>query len=143
MRHVFVYGTLRAGEINDIGRAAARHGITAPRLIGQGALPGRLYDFGEYPGMVPAGMTSTDGAAWVHGDIYAIDEALVPVLDAIEEILPDDDGLFRVRFTQLELAGERYECLYYPVTEPAVAGRPRIASGDWVRYRIERIERRD
>jgi len=42
MPRVFVYGTLRAGEVNDLNRAAARHGIAAPMLIGTGVLAGRL-----------------------------------------------------------------------------------------------------
>lgn len=92
MRHVFVYGTLRAGEINDIDRAAARHGIGAPQLLGLGTLRGRLYDFGDYPGMVPGA-----GEGCVHGDVYAIDERLVPVLDEIEEVYPGVEGLFLSR----------------------------------------------
>jgi gamma-glutamylcyclotransferase (GGCT)/AIG2-like uncharacterized protein YtfP len=134
MRHVFVYGTLRAGEINDIGRAAARHGIAPPQLVGPGVLKGRLYDFGAYPGMVVA-----DGDDVVQGDIYAIDEQLVPVLDEIEEVYPGVEGLFVARQTHVELAGQRYDCLYYPVDEQSVADRPRIASGDWVGYRLARI----
>ena len=31
MRYVFVYGTLRNGEVNDIGHAAARHGLLRRR----------------------------------------------------------------------------------------------------------------
>ena len=52
MQHVFVYGTLRAGEANDISVAAARNGIAAPTLVGTASLRGRLFDFGSYPGMV-------------------------------------------------------------------------------------------
>ena len=33
MQTVFVYGTLRAGEVNDIRHAAARHEIAAPNLL--------------------------------------------------------------------------------------------------------------
>ena len=82
MRHVFVYGTLRAGEVNDIGRAAEKHGIAAPTLVGAAALPGELYDFGTYPGMIAA----LDGRALVWGDVYEVDERLVPVLDEIERV---------------------------------------------------------
>src|SRR5213595_74777 len=49
---VFVYGTLRAGEVNDLNAAARKHGIAAPRLIGGATVAGRLYDFGTYPGLV-------------------------------------------------------------------------------------------
>lgn len=74
MRHVFVYGTLRAGEANDIGHAAARHGIPAPTLLGAVALPGELYDFGTYPGMV----AGAAGQSLVWGDVYAVDDCCCP-----------------------------------------------------------------
>ena len=65
MRYVFVYGTLRAGEANDIDHVAARHGIAAPTLLGAAALPGELYDFGTYPGMIAgaAGQRRDDRSA--------------------------------------------------------------------------------
>lgn len=110
MRHVFCYGTLRAGEINDIGRAAATHGIAAPVLVGAGAVAGRLYDFGNYPGMV-----ADSGRDLVWGDVYAIDARLVPVLDEIEEVYPGVEGLFVRQQASVELGGHRYDCLYYPV----------------------------
>lgn len=132
MRYVFCYGTLRAGEINDIGRAAATHGIAAPRLVGAVAVAvaGRLYDFGNYPGMVAGG-----GRDLVWGDVYAIDERLVPVLDEIEEVYPGVEGLFVRQRASVELGGRRYDCLYYPVGAHAIADKPRIESGDWVQYR--------
>jgi gamma-glutamylcyclotransferase (GGCT)/AIG2-like uncharacterized protein YtfP len=134
MRYVFVYGTLRAGEVNDIDRAAERHGVAAPQLLGAAALAGRLYDFGRFPGMVAA----EDGLDLVWGDVYAIDERLVPVLDDIEHVYPGDDGLFEAREASVQLGDQRYDCLFYPVAEHAVAGKPRIASGDWVQYQRER-----
>lgn len=32
MQYVFVYGTLRAGEANDINRAAERHDLATPGI---------------------------------------------------------------------------------------------------------------
>ncbi|TKC82659.1 gamma-glutamylcyclotransferase [Trinickia terrae] len=133
MQYVFVYGTLRAGEINDIGRAAARHGIAEPRFIGAAAVSGQLYDFGNYPGLVPY-----EVAASVRGDVYQIDSALVPVLDEIEEVYPGVEGLFRARQAMVAVDGREYACLFYPVAPGAAAGRLRIESGDWVEYRIAR-----
>jgi len=137
MQHVFVYGTLRVGESNDIRRAAERHGIAAPVLIGSGQVNGRLYDFDAYPGLV------LDPAAGpVQGDIYRIDERLVPVLDEIEEIVPGVDGLFRsVRLPvsiQIDGRALAIDCLVYPVSGDAVEGLPRIDGGDWVIYRRAR-----
>ncbi|RQS73925.1 gamma-glutamylcyclotransferase [Burkholderia sp. Bp8963] len=134
MRYVFVYGTLRAGEANDIGNAAVRHGIAAPTLVGAAALPGELYDFGSYPGMVAA----ADGKTLVWGDVYEVDERLVPVLDEIERVYPGVDSLFKPETVTLELGGRQYACLYYPVAAHAVSDKLRIASGDWVQHRRER-----
>lgn len=69
--HVFAYGTLRAGEANDLRVAASRRGIAEPKLIGHATLHGRLYDFGAYPGLVP----DPTGTA-VRGDVYRIDPGL-------------------------------------------------------------------
>ncbi len=133
MRYVFIYGTLRAGEINDIGQAAARHAIAAPRFIGRAAVAGRLYDFGEYPGLVP-----DEEAGLVRGDVYEIEDALVPVLDDIEGVHPGVDSLFKSRAITVAVAGRPVACFFYPVDDASVQGRTRIEAGDWVSYRLAR-----
>ena len=52
MQHVFVYGTLRAGESNDIASRQSVMGSPRRVLIGSGHINGRLYDFDAYPGLV-------------------------------------------------------------------------------------------
>jgi gamma-glutamylcyclotransferase (GGCT)/AIG2-like uncharacterized protein YtfP len=137
MQHVFVYGTLRAGEINDINRAAERHGIAAPERIGAAFVNGLLFDFGNYPGLV-----LDDAGARILGDVYRIDDALVPVLDEIEDVYPGVEGLFRSHrlHVEVDLLDERQhvDCLIYPVSAAAVRGLPRIESGDWVTHRATR-----
>ncbi|PLZ02112.1 gamma-glutamylcyclotransferase [Burkholderia sp. WAC0059] len=133
MRYVFVYGTLRAGEINDIGVAAARAGIAAPKRVGQAAVAGRLFDFGAYPGLVVG-----EGNARVVGDVYGIENALVAVLDEIEEVYPGVEGLFLAREIVVEIDGRGVPCLFYPVARESVAGLPEIPGGDWVAYRRAR-----
>jgi gamma-glutamylcyclotransferase (GGCT)/AIG2-like uncharacterized protein YtfP len=130
MQNVFVYGTLRAGEINDIGAAAARNDIASPTLVGSATLRGRLFDFGAYPGLVP-------DAAGVHvrGDVYAIDDELVAVLDEIEQVYPGIEGLFMPREVTVDVEGTPVTCRYYPVQRDAVKGLPEIRSGDWVEHR--------
>jgi gamma-glutamylcyclotransferase (GGCT)/AIG2-like uncharacterized protein YtfP len=139
MQHVFVYGTLRAGESNDIHRAAERHCIADPVLIGAGHINGRLYDFGAYPGVV---LDPAEGQ--VHGDVYRIEDVLVPVLDEIEEVVPGVSGLFRGEqwHVAVDLDGTTHaiDCLIYPVSDAAVAGLPRIDNGDWVAYRHARLQ---
>jgi gamma-glutamylcyclotransferase (GGCT)/AIG2-like uncharacterized protein YtfP len=133
MQYVFVYGTLRAGEANDIERVAAQHGIDAPRFVGAAVVRGRLYDFGSYPGLVP-----DDAASFVRGDVYQINTALVPVLDEIEEVYPGVEGLFRAKWMGVGIDGREVTCLFYPVAPGAVASRPQIESGDWIEYRLAR-----
>ncbi len=133
MPRVFVYGTLRAGEVNDLNRAAERHGIAAPTLQGIGTIPGRLYDFGTYPGLV---LDATAGP--VVGDIYEIPDALLPVLDEIEEVYPGQATLFVRESRAVMLNGTPQDCLLYPVAESAVEGLARIDGGDWVAYRRAR-----
>lgn len=133
MQHVFVYGTLRAGEVNDIRVAARRNGIAPLRLIGTASLRGRLFDFGDYPGMV------VDAAAGpVVGEVYEIDDALVAVLDEIEEVYPGVEGLFLARETGVELGGARVHCRFYPVARESATGLAQITGGDWVAHRRSR-----
>ncbi|MBV8158810.1 MAG: gamma-glutamylcyclotransferase [Dyella sp.] len=133
---VFVYGTLRAGEVNDLNRAAARHGIEPPTLVGTGTIAGRLYDFGTYPGLV---LDASAGP--VAGDIYDIPDALLPVLDEIEEVYPGQATLFVRETRPVMLAGAAIDCLLYPVADSAVLGLVRIDGGDWVAYRRARDAR--
>ncbi len=133
MQNVFVYGTLRAGEINDIGAAAAKHDIAAPTHIGTATIKGRLFDFGSYPGLVV-----DDKGVAVVGDVYEIDDALVAVLDEIEEVYPGVEGLFRGHDVTVEIDGAPVACRCYPVERGAVVGLKEIASGDWVAHRRSR-----
>ena len=59
--HLFVYGTLRSVSNNRYARMLAAHA----RLIGPARVPGRLYDFGEYPGARP-------GDGWITGEIFQL-----------------------------------------------------------------------
>lgn len=133
MQKVFVYGTLRAGEINDISEAAARHDIAEPTLIGTATVRGRLFDFGAYPGLV-----LDEAGSPVRGDVYEIAPDLVAVLDEIEEVYPGVEGLFVAREVMVEVDGAAMACLLYPVTKSAVKGLPEIRSGDWVVHRRSR-----
>lgn len=137
MALVFVYGTLRAGEVNDLNEAARRHGLPAPRLVGPGSVPGRLYDFGSFPGYVPAAAGLPHGPR-VIGDIYEIDASLIPVLDEIEEVYPGQATLFVRTEREVACADGAPRCLLYPVAEEAVRGLPEIEGGDWVAYRRAR-----
>jgi gamma-glutamylcyclotransferase (GGCT)/AIG2-like uncharacterized protein YtfP len=133
MQTVFVYGTLRAGEVNDISDAASRNDIAAPTLLGTATVRGHLFDFGSYPGLVV-----NEAGVDVIGDVYEIDDALVAVLDEIEAIYPGVEDRFLAREVMLKVDGNVLNCRFYPVTPTAVKGLPEISSGDWVGYRSSR-----
>lgn len=131
--NVFVYGTLRAGESNDIARAAARHRIAEPLRLGQATVRGRLIDFGAYPGLIadPAGMP-------VLGEVYRIAPALVPVLDEIEEIVPGRAGMFLRRALRVDIEGRQLDAFYYPIDASFAAGGIPTDANDWIAYRKAR-----
>lgn len=123
MLNVFVYGTLRAGEANDIHAASPCRGIAAPELIGITTVRGRLFDFGKFPGMV----LQPDGVPVV-GEVYAIDDALLP--SSMRQ-----NRCFARQSIQIAVAGQSVPCLFYPVSASAALSQPEIGSGDCVRHR--------
>ena len=141
LRLVFVYGTLRSGEPRDINLLRP-----APRWVGQGSLPGVLYDLGPYPGMrLVAGCEDM-----VRGEVYGISAELERQLDEIEEVWPQQSGEYAKREVVLSLdqlslhpavfnAGKglaQLSCLVYEIAQERSRGRPVIASGDWVQHRM-------
>ena len=119
-RHVFVYGTLRRGEANDINRLQP-----PPVFVGQARIRGTLYDLGPYPGV------RLGGEGWVQGEVYAITPELERQLDVIEELAPVPSGEYARREIAVALRGRALMCLVYEIAPARVRGRPRIASGDW------------
>lgn len=138
--YVFVYGTLRAGEINDLAQAARRRGLPPPRHVGAATVPGALVDFGDWPGLIPA----RDGRR-VLGDIYEVTPALLGLMDEIEEYEPGRPGCFvrqAVLASPLPPADAApLACQYYPI-DPAWRGTaPEVDGDDWIAYRQARRAR--
>ena len=121
-----MYGTLLGGRRPAaIARAAARLAALGPATV-----RGRLYDLGEYPGLV------LDPAAdEVHGTILTVpDDGVLAALDAYEGFEPGhpDRSLFvRTRVEATLGDGQAHECFVY-VYNRDPAGAPRIVDG---RYR--------
>ncbi|RYF51174.1 MAG: gamma-glutamylcyclotransferase [Comamonadaceae bacterium] len=119
-RHVFVYGTLRAGGSNDIARYVPR-----PERVGDGEIAGVLYDLGAYPGAL------LGGSSRLHGEVYRISSTVELELDALEGVEADGSGEYLKHEVQVVVDGEVLNCLAYEIQEHRVAGAPVIASGDW------------
>lgn len=123
-RHVFVYGTLRRGDDNDINRLTP-----APVYLGVSNTPGTMYHFGRYPGVV------LGGEGVVQGEVYAITPELERVLDEIEELYPQQTNEYFKRDIVVEVDGKPIACIVYEINPEYVRGKPLLRSGDWVRDR--------
>ncbi|MEO5660768.1 MAG: gamma-glutamylcyclotransferase family protein [Polaromonas sp.] len=132
VRHVFVYGTLRQGQLRDINRLQP-----APRWVGNGCVSGMLYHLGAYPGLVLGGPGS------VHGEVYEISAELERQLDEIEDVWPQQSGEYCKREIAVRLEGAASQagrmgdvaCLVYEMALERISGMPVIACGDWTQYR--------
>lgn len=85
MHLIFVYGTLKRGCKNHAQMAGQTYLADARSGAGY-----RLYDLGDYPGLVPD-ENDRDG---VLGEIWSVDEAALRRLDQFEGI---DEGLYARR----------------------------------------------
>ncbi len=120
----FVYGTLRRGDDNDITRL-----MPAPQFIGHASIAGTMYHLGGYPG-VTLGSESA-----IVGEVYAVSAQLEKTLDAIESEYPAQPDEYAKRAVRVDVAGQWRDCFVYEINAAYVAGKPIIASGDWVKDR--------
>jgi gamma-glutamylcyclotransferase (GGCT)/AIG2-like uncharacterized protein YtfP len=81
--HVFVYGTLMRGGANHavLVRLGARYVAAARTARGR-----TLVDLGPYPALLPLDESRDAVAPNVHGEVFALDESLLPELDAFEGV---------------------------------------------------------
>lgn len=119
--HVFVYGTLRQGEINDITRLDP-----SPVFVGLAQVHGVLYHLGAYPGL------RLEGSQAVVGEVYEIAPPLAQVLDEIEGLYPVPNGEYTKERIDVEVGGVTRACAVYVISADAVQGRPILGTGDWV-----------
>ena len=123
IRYVFVYGTLRRGQVRDVNRLRP-----TPLFIGNGQVKGTLYDLDSYPGLC------LKGEQQVQGEVYQITPELEQQLDEIEEVWPKQSGEYAKRDTRLNCEGVELTCLVYEVSDARSQGCSVIESGDWVAH---------
>ena len=122
LRHVFVYGTLRRGGINDINRLHP-----PPRFVAAARVKGTLYHLGAYPGM------TLGGDAWVQGEVYAIDPQLEPALDEIEDLGSHPTDEYVKREIWVDVSGDAFCCLVYEINPKYARPELRVQEGDWMK----------
>jgi gamma-glutamylcyclotransferase (GGCT)/AIG2-like uncharacterized protein YtfP len=121
---VFVYGTLRpprpgrpAGDTFFYERIAAHVRRAIPARL-PGAI---LFDLGAYPAARP-------GEGLLHGDLLTVEPAALVLMDRIEGH-PD---FFRRARVSVQTGDGPVEAWIYWAGDALVAGKPRIAGGDWL-----------
>jgi gamma-glutamylcyclotransferase (GGCT)/AIG2-like uncharacterized protein YtfP len=128
--YLFVYGTLRRGEPNEMSEILANHG----RLVGPARFHGRLFLVDHYPGAVDSDAPN----AWVYGEIYELrgNALLLHSLDKYEECGPEfaQPNLYRREKRTVVLEdGRTLDAWIYVYNRP-IDGFPEIHSGDFVNY---------
>lgn len=129
--YLFVYGTLRDDPAHEMYRVLARQA----EFVGDGSLPGRLYDFGEYPGAIKV---DSDAGAVV-GEVYRLKnpEVTLPHLDEYEGCGPTDRPPFEFvrEASKVRLKdGNAVLCWVYFYNRAPIKGRL-IPSGDYAQFR--------
>jgi gamma-glutamylcyclotransferase (GGCT)/AIG2-like uncharacterized protein YtfP len=119
--HVFVYGTLRKGQANDINMLQP-----PPEFLGSAQVCGTLYHLGRYPGL----LLHPDGQN-ISGEVYAISGPLERKLDEIESLYPQETDEYFKRQIVVHVNAIAVDCLIYEINPRYVKGKPVIASGDW------------
>jgi gamma-glutamylcyclotransferase (GGCT)/AIG2-like uncharacterized protein YtfP len=124
MHHlVFIYGTLRMGQRNDINLKTP-----APLFVGMAKVKGQLYSRGWYPGI------RLGGEQWVEGEVYDISPALLAQLDVLEEVAPVPSGEYQ-RINTLVVCGEQQlACEVYELSANFAAQSQLLDQGNWLAY---------
>jgi gamma-glutamylcyclotransferase (GGCT)/AIG2-like uncharacterized protein YtfP len=131
-RYVFVYGTLRRGDANDISKLKP-----APRYIGDTQISGKMYHLGGYPGITLD--ANSDSTNIIIGEVYQITEPLERILDGIESEYPAQSDEYYKRDITVVLDGSAnnltFDCIVYEINSAYIQGKKLIASGDWVKHK--------
>jgi gamma-glutamylcyclotransferase (GGCT)/AIG2-like uncharacterized protein YtfP len=120
---VFVYGTLRKGQRNDINLYQPQ-----PLYMGSTWVKGQLHSRGWYPGI------RLGGEHKVWGEVYQVSAHLLAQLDVLEEVAPVPSGEYQRIQMEVECAGQKLVCEIYELSEHCAAQSTPIAEGDWVKF---------
>ena len=132
-RKLFVYGTLRRDAKHELSSLLERHA----RFVGRGAVRGKLYDLGDYPGL----RSEEDGR--VLGDVYEINEKswsfIIHRLDEYEGCSPSDPEPHEYRrdIVPVYLRGGRTLSAWAYVLNRDPKGLTEIVSGDYMSWRLK------
>jgi gamma-glutamylcyclotransferase (GGCT)/AIG2-like uncharacterized protein YtfP len=133
--HLFVYGTLMSHAVGAMGGRQRRRLSAEATVVGAGWVNGRLFDLGEYPGLLDGEQPDDI----VFGEVVWLSEPRLSLewLDAYEGVSPQscqDDEYVRVE-RQAMLDGGRTVAAWVYVYRGIVDRHRRIANGRWLSQR--------
>ncbi len=135
--HLFLYGSLLTGTPDRRLNRRLRRLLKRARPA---TIQARLYNLGRYPGVIP----STEASDRVYGRVITLNNPhLLRQMDRYEDYVAHDaaGGEFTRVMVTARMAPQRnhIDCWAY-LYNRSVAGKQRITSGDYVRYRKARIK---
>lgn len=128
---LFVYGTLKSSHTGIFGRDKRDRLQRESRMLGAATLPGRLYDLGDYPGLI----VSDTANGLVHGEVVELSDPGRSFLwlDAYEGIRPDAPQANEYRREQHSVrlvSGAELMAWVYIYAQDVSAARL-VTSGTW------------
>jgi gamma-glutamylcyclotransferase (GGCT)/AIG2-like uncharacterized protein YtfP len=133
---IFVYGTLRRDLSHEMFHLLAKHA----RYMGDATVSGRLFDLGDYPGMIPS-----EDRSKVVGELYEIDQAkwhdVVTRLDKYEGCSSDDPEPheYRRELVNARLHSGDVVAAWAYVLNGRPAKDQEIKSGDYLSWRAANL----
>jgi gamma-glutamylcyclotransferase (GGCT)/AIG2-like uncharacterized protein YtfP len=126
-RLLFVYGTLKRGEFNDLSRYRP-----TPAYQGDGWVRGLLYDLGHCPAMV-----RNDDAGEVWGEVFELEESLFEALDQYEAQCGD----YALEHVTVHMAERTLTACAYLFRPDVTNLGPAISAGRWSNRQASRETR--
>jgi gamma-glutamylcyclotransferase (GGCT)/AIG2-like uncharacterized protein YtfP len=129
---LFVYGTLRRDPTHELFHVLARNAV----FIGEATVEGRLFDLGDYPGML---FPAPNGH--VVGEVYEVRPALwervITTLDEYEACRPVDPQPheYRRQLIPARLKSGRVVNAWAYILDRPASGLREIPSGDYLAWR--------
>jgi gamma-glutamylcyclotransferase (GGCT)/AIG2-like uncharacterized protein YtfP len=126
---LFVYGTLRKGNVNAMAQYLASHA----EFVTDGWFQGRMYRISYYPGVI----ASEDQTDRIYGEVYKLSDpqAMLNVLDDYEERADHHDQPAEYQRANVSITAINatvYESVWIYLYQWSVEGKKQISRGDFM-----------
>lgn len=121
---IFIYGSLRRGSVASMS-------IRFPhsQFVTEAKVNGRLYDLGDFPGLL-----LDESASTVVGEVYEVDGVILKDLDDFER-----SSNYVRKQVEASLGEDKKMCWTYEPNPEFYSLSTLIKSGDWIEYLNDRV----